>query len=270
MLGFFILYIIFLNKREEKMFKKTVATFALLTAMSYASWDNLPILQQGEGQTAGQIGYMSMDPVSGPLLAVGVRYSPLSWLEISAKAPFGFFSIEGNKGYGDSNSYGIMNVQFGLKFQLSTGFSLYADGYLPGSNDFAQDNFAGDFGLQHSNLFTRVIWAKYLGYMLGEAQSNQYFHFGTEFDFLFSSFSIYASLDIIIGEEAQRYNCSMSGNCSYDEGGSNGIIVDLGFKIPLTDELTLDAAVEITGGSRFNIEGVDEPMIFSAALFYNF
>jgi hypothetical protein len=106
--------------------------------------------------------------------------------------------------------------------------------------------------------------------MLGEAQSNQYFHFGTELDFLFSSFSIYTSLDIIIGEEAQRYNCSMSGNCSYDEGGSNGIIVDLGFKIPLTDELTLDAAVEITGGSRFNIEGVDEPMIFSAALFYNF
>jgi len=253
------------------MFKKTVATFALLTAMSYASWDNLPILQQGEGQTAGQIGYMSMDPVSGPLLAVGVRYSPLSWLEISAKAPFGFFSIEGNKGYGDSNSYGIMNVQFGLKFQLSTGFSLYADGYLPGSNDFAQDNFAGDFGLQHSNLFTRVIWAKYLGYMLGEAQSNQYFHFGTELDFLFSSFSIYASLDIIMGEEeVHYYNCSMYGSCSSDVQGNNGIIVDLGFKIPLTDELTLDATVEITGGSRFNIEGVDEPMIFSAALFYNF
>ena len=127
------------------MFKKTIATFALLTAISYASWDNLPILQQGEGQTAGQIGYMSMDPVSGPLLAVGVRYSPLSWLEISAKAPFGFFSIEGNKGYGDSNSYGIMNVQFGLKFQLSTGFSLYADGYLPGSNDFASSLFATTF-----------------------------------------------------------------------------------------------------------------------------
>ena len=253
------------------MFKKTIATFALLTAMSYASWDNLPILPQGEGQTAGQIGYMSMDPVSGPLLAVGVRYSPLSWLEISAIAPFGFFSIEGNKEYGDSNSYGIMNVQFGLKFQLSTGFSLYADGYLPGSNDFAQDNFAGDFGLQHSSIFTSVIWAKYIGYMLGDPWTNQYLHFGTEIDILFSSFSIYAGFDIIIGEEAQRYNCSMSGICSHDDGGSdNGIIVDLGFKIPLTDELTLDAAVEITGGSRFNIDGVDEPMIFSAALFYNF
>ena len=252
------------------MLKKLIVCFALCASISFASWDNLPILQQGEGQTAGQIGYMSMDPVSGPILSFGVRYSPLSWLEISAIAPFGFFSIDSEK-YGDSESYGIMNVQFGLKFQLSTGFSLYADGYLPGSNDFAQDNFAGDFGLQHSNLFTRVIWAKYIGYMLGDSRANQYFHFGTELDFLFSSFSIYASLDIIIGEEeAHYYNCSMYGSCSSDVQGNNGIIVDLGFKIPLTDELTLDAAVEITGGSRFNIDGVDEPTIFSATLFYNF
>ena len=251
------------------MLKKTVATFALLTAMSYASWDNLPILQQGKGQIAGQIGYMSMDPVSGPLLAVGVRYSPLSWLEISTIVPFGFFSIDSKK-YGESNSYGILNAQFGLKFQLSTGFSLYADGYIPSNNDFAQESFAGDFGLQHSSIFTSVIWAKYIGYMLGDPWTNQYLHFGTEIDILFSSFSIYAGFDIIIGEEAQHYNCNMTGICSHDEGGNNGIIVDLGFKIPLTDELTLDAAVEITGGSRFNIDGVDEPMIFSATLFYNF
>lgn len=253
------------------MLKKTIATFALLTAMSYASWDNLPILKQGEGQTAGQISYMSMDPFSGPILAVGVRYSPLSWLELSAIAPFGFFSIDENKEHRDYNLYGIMSAHLGLKFQLSTGFSLYVDGYLPGSNDLAEDEFAVGFGLQHSNLFTSVIWAKYIGYMLGDPWTNQYLHFGTEIDILFSSFSIYAGFDIIIGEEAQRYNCSMSGICSHDDGGSdNGIIVDLGFKIPLTDELTLDAAVEITGGSRFNIDGVDEPMIFSAALFYNF
>ena len=253
------------------MLKKLISFFAIFVTMSYASWDNLPILKQGEGQTAGQISYKSMDPFSGPILAVGVRYSPLSWLELSAIAPFGFFSVDENKEHRDYNSYGIMNVQFGLKFQLSTGFSLYADGYLPGSNDFAQDNFAGDFGLQHSNLFTRVIWAKYIGYMLGDSRANQYFHFGTELDFLFSSFSIYASLDIIIGEEeAHYYNCSMYGSCSSDVQGNNGILVDLGVKIPLTDELTLDVAVEISGGARFNLDGIEEPTIYSATLFYNF
>ncbi len=252
------------------MFKKTVATFALLTAMSYASWDNLPILKQGEGQVAGQIGYMTMDPISGPLLTVGVRYTPLSWLEISAIAPFGFFSIDGNKEYGDSNSYGIMNAKFGLKFQLSTGFSLYVDGYLPGSNDLAQDEFAADFGLQHSNIFTSVIWAKSFGYMLGDPWTNNYIHFGTEIDILFSSFTIYAGLNIIMGQETSIGYCGGYGSSCSDEGGNNGILVDLGFKIPLTDEVTLDAAVEISGGDRFNIDGIEEPMTFSATLFYNF
>ena len=253
----------------EFMLKKLISVFAIFVTMSYASWDNLPILKQGEGQTAGQISYKSMDPFSGPILAVGVRYSPLSWLELSAIAPFGFFSVDENKEHRDYNLYGIMSAHLGLKFQLSTGFSLYVDGYLPGSNDLVEDEFAVGFGLQHSNLFTSVIWAKYIGYMLGDPGTNQYLHFGTEIDILFSSFSIYAGLDIIIGQDSHSSNCGYGRSYS-DVGGNNGILVDLGVKIPLTDELTLDVAVEISGGARFNLDGIEEPTIFSATLFYNF
>ena len=253
------------------MIKKLITGFALLATLSHASWDNLPIQEKGSIQVAGQISYMTMDPISGPMLAVGARFSPFSWLELSTIVPFGFFSIDGtHKGIDESNLIGIMNPQFGLKFQLSTGFSLYVDGYLPSSNDMGQDNFAVDFGLQHSNIFTSVIWAKYIGYMLGDAWNNQYFHFGTEVDVLFSNFTIYAALNIIKGEEASVSNC-YGGTCSSDDvGGNNGVIFDIGAKFKLSDNVTLDASVEITGGDRYNIEGIDEPTIFNVTVFYNF
>ena len=169
---------------------------------------------------------------------MGARFSPFSWLELSTIVPFGFFSIDGtHKGIDESNLSGIMNPQFGLKFQLSTGFSLYVDGYLPSGNDMGQDNFAVDFGLQHSNIFTSVIGAKYIGYMLGDAWNNQYLHFGTEVDVLFSNFTIYAALNIIKGEEASVSNC-YGGTCSSDDvGGNNGVIFDIGAKFKLSDNV---------------------------------
>ena len=125
------------------MIKKLIIGFALLATLSHASWDNLPIQKEGSIQIAGQISYMTMDPVSGPMLAAGARFSPLSWLELSAIVPFGIFSTDStHKEIDESNLFGIMNSQFGLKFQLSTGFSLYVDGYLPGTNYLKQGNFA--------------------------------------------------------------------------------------------------------------------------------
>ena len=253
------------------MIKKLIIGFALLATLSHASWDNLPIQKEGSIQIAGQISYMTMDPVSGPMLAAGARFSPLSWLELSAIVPFGIFSTDStHKEIDESNLFGIMNSQIGLKFQLSTGFSLYVDGYLPGTNYLKQGNFAVDLGMQHSNIFTSVIWAKYIGYMLGDAWNNQYLHFGTEVDVLFSNFTIYAALNIIKGEEASVSNC-YGGTCSSDDvGGNNGVIFDIGAKIELSDNVTLDASIEITGGNRHKPKEIDEPTAFSISLFYNF
>ena len=247
------------------MIKKLIIGFALLATLSHASWDNLPIQKEGSVQIAGQISYMTMDPVSGPMLAAGARFSPLSWLELSAIVPFGIFSTDStHKEIDESNLFGIMNSQFGLKFQLSTGFSLYVDGYLPGTNYLKQGNFAVDLGMQHSNIFTSVIWSKYIGIMLGDEWINEYLHFGTEIDILFKRFTIYTALEIIKGKEAPY-------NSSTEITSTNfGVIFDIGAKIELSDNVTLDASIEITGGNRHKPKEIDEPTAFSISLFYNF
>ena len=247
------------------MIKKLIIGFALLATLSHASWDNLPIQKEGSIQIAGQISYMTMDPVSGPMLAAGARFSPFSWLELSAIVPFGIFSTDStHKEIDESNLFGIMNSQFGLKFQLSTGFSLYVDGYLPGTNYLKQGNFAVDLGMQHSNIFTSVIWSKYIGIMLGDEWINEYLHFGTEIDILFKSFTIYTALEIIKGKEA-LYNSSTEVTST-----NFGVIFDIGAKIELSDNVTLDASIEITGGNRHKPKEIDEPTAFSISLFYNF
>lgn len=247
------------------MFKKLITCFALFATMSFAAWDNVPILKEGSGQVAGKLGYTSQDPLSGVQIAAGVRYSVLSWLELSAIVPFGFYTLETKEG--DLDESGLMNSQLGVRFQISKGFSAFIDGFLPASSDLGDDNFAVDFGLQHSNLFTHVTWAKYIGYMLGDPWTNQYIFFGTELQILLNHFIIYSELRIYIGEEnssgCSGYQCS-------DEGGDNGFIFALGFKIDLTDELTLDISAELGSGSRFTKNDLGEPYGLSAALFYNF
>lgn len=250
------------------MFKKLITCLALFATMSFAAWDNVPILKKGNGQVAGKIGYTSQDPLSGVIVAAGVRYSALNWLELSAMVPFGFYSYSYQGKYIDES--GLMNAQIGLRFQVSQGFSLFVDGHAPGSIEFSQDQFAVEFGLQHSNLFSSVTWAKYIGYMLGDPWTNQYLYFGTEIQILLNHFVIYSELRILMGQENAHY-CSGGYSCS-DEGGSNGFLFGIGVKIDLTDVLTLDISAELGSGDRFRNEELNlgEPYAFGATLFYNF
>ena len=250
------------------MFKKLITCLALFATMSFAAWDNVPILKKGSGQVAGKIGYTSQDPLSGVIVAAGVRYSALNWLELSAFLPFGFYSVSSN---GLSKDFdGLMNAQVGLRFQISQGFGLYVDGHMPGSNELSDDQFAVEFGLQHSNLFSSAIWAKYIGYMLGDPWTNQYLYFGTELQILLNHFVIYSELRILMGQENTNY-CSGGYSCS-DEGGSNGFLFGIGVKIDLTDVLTLDISAELGSGDRFRNEELNlgEPYAFGANIFYNF
>jgi opacity protein-like surface antigen len=247
------------------MFKKLISCLAVFATMSFAAWDNVPILQQGSGQVAAKIGYTSQDPLSGVVVAAGVRYSALSWLELSAMVPFGFYSYSYQ---GQSQDYnGLMNAQVGLRFQISQGFSLFVDGHMPGSIEVSDDQFAVEFGLQHSNLFSSVTWAKYIGYVLGDPWTNQYLYFGTELQILLNHFIICGEFRVLMGQENAHY---CSGYSCDDEGGDNGFLFGLGVKIDLTEKVTLDLGVEIGGGDRFTKGGLDSPLAFGATLFYNF
>ena len=42
------------------------------------------------------------------------------------------------------------------------------------------------------------------------------------------------------------------------------------YAFPLSDNVTLDASIEITGGNRHKPKEIDEPTAFSISLFYNF
>ena len=247
------------------MFKKLITCLALFATMSFAAWDNVPILKKGSGQVAGKIGYTSQDPLSGVLVAAGVRYSALDWLELSAFLPFGFYSVSSN---GQSKDFdGLMNAQVGLRFQISQGFGLYVDGHMPGSNELSDDQFAVEFGLQHSNLFSSAIWAKYIGYMLGDPWTNQYLYFGTELQILLNHFIICGEFRVLMGQENTHY---CSGYSCDDEGGNNGFLFGLGVKFDLTETVTLDLSVEIGGGDRYTKDGLDSPLAFGANIFYNF
>lgn len=253
------------------MFKKLIAGIALFATLSQAAWDNVPILKKGSGQVAAEIEYLSMDPISGIALGAGVRYSALNWLELSAILPYGFFSADTKEGSQDFS--GLMNMQLGVRFQITQGFGLYADALLPGNSDVADDQLSINFGLQHSNLFTSITWAKYLGYMLGDAWSNQYLYFGTELQFLFDHFVIYGDLKIIMGQESDHYSCSgysYTYHCEGETGGQNGISINLGFKLDLSEQFSLDFGVNLNSGDRFTRSGTDEPTAFSVTGFYNF
>jgi hypothetical protein len=81
---------------------------------------------------------------------------------------------------------------------------------------------------------------------------------------LFKSFTIYTALEIIKGKEA-LYNSSTEVTST-----NFGVIFDIGAKIELSDNVTLDASIEITGGNRHKPKEIDEPTAFSISLFYNF
>ena len=247
------------------MLKKLIACFALCASMSFAAWDNIPILPQGSGQAAAQFGYTSQKPLSGIILNAGVRYSPLSWLELSAIIPYGFYTLDTQ--YGDKDFNGILNSRLGLRFQVSQGFSLFFDLHFPGNSDLASDEFAPEFGLQHSNLFTHVTWAKYVGYMLGDAWSNRYLYFGTELQVSISQFVIYGELRFLIGQEN---HLSYYGSGHSDEGGNNGMMASLGLKFNITEQLTVDAHIEIGAGDRFTRKGYEEPFGIGVAFLYKF
>ena len=252
------------------MFKKFITCLAVFATMSFAVWDNVPILKQGNGQVAGQIGYITQDPLSGVLLAAGVRYSVLNWLELSAVLPFGFYTYESKEGNQDYS--GFMNAEVGTRFQVSQGFSLFLDAIVPGGSQLATDEFGAHFGLQHSNLFTHVTWAKYVGYMLASG-SNQYLYFGTELQFIFNQFTFYGEFRMMIGQEDRISHCSgysYSYHCEDVSGGNNGSLIAFGFKIDMTDEVTVDTSIEFGSGDRFTTAGLDDPFSISLTIFYNF
>ena len=255
---------------EGKMFKKFIVCLALFATMSFAVWDNVPILKDGSGQVAGKIAYTTQDPLSGVALAIGTRYSVKSWLELSAVLPFGFYTYESKEG--DQDYSGLMNAEVGVRFQISQGFSLFADALVPGGSELSSDEFGAHFGLQHSNLFTHVTWAKYIGYMYGN-DINQYFYFGTELQFLFNQFSFYGEFRIIIDESARISHCSGSSysyHCDETGGNNGGTLIALGFKIDATDEVTIDASVEFGQGGRFTQGGLKDPFSIGVAIIYNF
>ena len=252
------------------MFKKLITCSALFATMSFAAWDNVPILKEGSGQVAGKIGYTTQDPLSGVVLAAGARYSVKNWLELSAVLPFGFYTYETKEG--DQDYSGLMNAEIGARFQISQGFSLFIDAIAPGGSELASDEFGAHFGLQHSNLFTHVTWAKYVGYMLASG-SNQYFYFGTELQFIFDLFTFYGDFRMMIGQEDRISHCSGSSysyHCDDVSGGNNGSLIVFGLKFDATDEVTVDASVEFGSGDRFTKTGLDDPFSIGLTVFYNF
>ncbi len=257
------------------MLKKFITSLGLLATLSFAAWDNVPILKQGSGQVAGKIGYYSQDPVSGVTFGAGIRYSPLSWLELSAIIPFGIFSVESqfSSKFDEDELYGLLNSRLGVRFQISKGFSLYLDGSLPGGDNIASSSdFSVGFGLQHSNLFSHVTWAKYIGYVASDNSAISHLSFGTELQFLLNVFTIYADLNMIMGGDSPSicsgYN-SYNYHCSESSGG-NGYVITLGVKLDLTDNVTLDTDVEISSGSYFERNGLGEPYEIGITLLYNF
>jgi len=254
------------------MLKKAIAVLAFFTTLSSAAWDYLPILPKGLGQTAFQFEYTSMDPLSSIDVKAGVRYSPLSWFEVSAILPYRITtSYDGNEPEFEAmvdEMDGIGNITFGLRFQFTETFSAYVDGYLPGEKTYTEDSFFFGVGLQHSSIFSFMIWSTDISLIYGDAWTNMFVNFGNEINIPFGAFVPYFHMDFIYGLEEEA-----NGSGYYsdeDEGGNNGLIIGPGFKFSLIPNLTLEAYLAFYMGDRFSSEFMDEPMVIGMSIYYTF
>ena len=252
------------------MLKKALAIFCLMTTMSFAAWDYLPILPKSMGQVAVKTAYMSYDPFSALDIDAGVRYSPLNWLELSAMVPYRLFTsadsdIEAINEMADEMN-GIGNSTVGLRFQFTETFGAFVDGYFPGNGNYTEDVFFLGFGVQHSSIFSSVIWATDIEFILGDAWRNRFIVIGDELHFLLGKFVPYIHFDIFYGMEE-----TSSDAYSSDEGGGNGLLFALGFKASLTTSVVLELAVGFFGGDRFTSEYADDaPMVVDVGMMFFF
>lgn len=254
------------------MLKKALAILALFTTLSSAAWDYLPILPKGLGQTAFQFEYTSMDPLSSIDLRAGIRYSPLNWFEVSAILPYRIAtSYDGDEPEIEAmvdEMDGIGNITFGVRFQFTETFSAYVDGYLPGEKTYTEDTFFLGVGLQHSSIFSHMIWSTDLSFIYGDEWTNMFINFGNELNILFGAVVPYLHVDFIYGLENDS-----SANGYYsdeDEGGNNGLVIGPGVKFSLIPNLTLEAVVLFYMGDRFTSEDMDDPMTIGLGIYYTF
>ena len=234
------------------MLKRVLVVLALFTTLSSAAWDYLPILPKGLGQTAFQFEYTSMDPLSSIDLRAGIRFSPLNWLEISAILPYRIAtSYDGDEPEIEAmvdEMDGIGNITFGVRFQFTETFSAYVDGYLPGEKAYTEDTFFLGVGLQHSSIFSHMIWSTDLSFIYGDEWTNMFINFGNELN-----------------------DSSANGYYSdEDEGGNNGLVIGPGVKFSLIPNLTLEAVVLFYMGDRFTSEDMDDPMTIGLGIYYTF
>jgi hypothetical protein len=255
------------------MFKKALALFGLLTSMSFAAWDYLPILPKGMGQAVAQFQYSSMDPLSSVDLVAGIRFSAFNWLELSAILPYRVTtSFDGDNEYIEEKvdkMNGIGNITLGLRFQFTETFSVYADAYLPGEETYTESDFFFGVGLQHSSIYTHLIWASDIGLIYGDPWTNQFLKFGTELNVLLGPFVPYAHLDFFYGLESDAPDNGF-GYSSDDEGGGNGLLVGPGLKFAFTPQLSVDLSLGFYMGDRFSTEEIDSPTVFAVGIYFTF
>ena len=236
------------------MFKKALALLGLVTSMSFAAWDYLPILPKGMGQAVAQFQYSSMDPLSSVDLVAGIRFSAFNWLELSAILPYRVTtSFDGDNEYIEEKvdkMNGIGNITLGLRFQFTETFSVYADAYLPGEETYTESDF-------------------FISLISGDPWSNQYLKFGTELNVLLGPVVPYAHLDFFYGLESDAPDNGF-GYSSDDEGGGNGLLVGPGLKFAFTPQLSVDLSLGFYMGDRFSTEEIDSPTVFAVGIYFTF
>ena len=214
-----------------------------------------------------------MDPLSSVDLVAGIRFSAFNWLELSAILPYRVTtSFDGDNEYIEEKvdkMNGIGNITLGLRFQFTETFSVYADAYLPGEETYTESDFFFGVGLQHSSIYTHLIWASDISLIYGDPWTNQFLKFGTELNVLLGPFVPYAHLDFFYGLESDAPDNGF-GYSSDDEGGGNGLLVGPGLKFAFTPQLSVDLSLGFYMGDRFSTEEIDSPTVFAVGIYFTF
>lgn len=241
------------------MFKKILAVCALAASVSFAEWDYFPILPQGQGQVVGAIGYTDVDPLTWMEGEVGVRYSPLSFMEVYLKFDYRFFShVDGE----DAKADGIGNLPLGIKFQVTPQFALFGDFLLPTGDESYnnEDEFIFDVGFSHVSMYSMLAWGSEFAVTFYTDSQVLVFNVGDEWDLLFGRFVPYFMFDVEYGVYT-------------GPGGSSdafGVIAGLGAKFSITEAASLDFSARFYFGDLHEYYNCDDPVQFVFAFFYTF
>lgn len=240
------------------MLKKILAMCALVATVSFAEWDMFPILPQGKGEVVGAMQIKDQDPVSMMTGETGVRFSPLSFMELYLKLDYLFFThIDGE----DAELDGLGNLPVGVKFQLNQSYALFFDAVLPiGDEDINYDYTVFQIGISHVNLYTNLAWGSEFGVTFYLEDDVYVFNFGDEWDILLGRFVPYFVFDLAMGIYAGPE----------EDDYASGFQLGFGAKFSITEAVSIDFSMNFLLGDLYESFGCDDPKLYTLAVFYRF